>query len=217
MNRNETAEMLKSLYAFEFTRKNDLNNQSNITITLLSISGATLIYISQGLLDKILNCKFEVVTLILLGISIALFLASIFYLYKFYLGHEYKYLPLPSSILKDLNDIKNYYDDPFFNNLSTAQKEENINNDDDELFINYYTNAVDANTVTNDEKSGYLYTTHVFIAFTLILIFFTYCFYSYSLFKYPKESITKVEITNKILKFETPTATNKISAAANKK
>ena len=170
MKNKEKIKLFCEQYYFEHERHEKLISRLGIPITVL-----TLIFgIIAFFLKSVLPLKFEIwfIVFYVLFAFVVIFTAFVVYhLIKSYYNYDYSYLPFSVDLKKDFDNIRKYYDGPYFNELSVKQKERKIEETIDELLINYYIESNVNNTKNNDTKAKHLHLATTSLIRSIIFFF----------------------------------------------
>ena len=188
-------EILKEWFYKEEERKDSLNNSINIQLTILTAIIAAIYYylIKFNYLENFIYWFF----LILMGITVFFWLASIFYLLKsynnLYKGFEYKGFPNANFINNEYENLKDYYEE-YKDDLEQNLDELVLENVEKILIT-----SLDNNVFMNDQKSGYLHKSKIHLVNCILTLLFTSIAFSLNYIYYPKEEVQVVQIKENIM------------------
>ncbi|XDD45206.1 hypothetical protein AB3N60_10810 [Leptospira sp. WS39.C2] len=186
--RETRLEFFKNLYDFELVRKDNLNSNLNIPLTILSFIAGLLGYFFLNLPKS--ECDWIKVTFFtfLTFASIA-FAISIYFFAQGLFGFGYGYISDASKINKYLKDVEDY------NKAVNKKDKVDIENEFYEMLMEQYIEYSTLNFENNNKKSGYLRKTTVslIVSFSFTIL----CSISFVYMKYSEnEFIYKVHINN---------------------
>lgn len=172
MELDNTTKIFEERYFFEHERHEKLNARLGIPITVLTVIFGIITYFVRNILP-IKTGLFHIIFYSLFLLVIASVVLTIFHLIKSYYNYEYAFLPLPSDLRSDINNISDYYENPYFEDWTPDMTKIKINEDINELFLKYYSDCSQKNTENNDKKSKHLHLASSMIIVTIIALFLT--------------------------------------------
>lgn len=183
-------DFFKHLYDFELVRKDNLNSNLNIPLTILSLIAGLLGYYFLNLPKSEFNL-IKIVFFSLLSLASIAFAISIYFFTQGLFGFGYGYISDASKINKYLKDFEDY------NNAVNKKHKVDIENEFYEMLIEQYIEYSTLNFENNNKKSGYLRKTTVslIVSFSFTIL----CSISFVYMKYienENEFIYKVHINN---------------------
>ena len=191
--RTQERELFEKMYRFEVERKNSLNSRLGIPISILTLVFGVIAYYLRNLsnlgLDvwSVLFCIFFVGTLCFVVLTI-ISLIRAFY------NYAYAYLPRPSQISADVEEIKKYYEHPYFKNCKEQEIERLIEDDVSFLIGELYSECSEINITRNDAKSRHLHRANTMLIGIIICLFLSSLPFHKKYYSHPR--IQKIEIVN---------------------
>jgi len=182
-------EFYKNVYDFELARKDNLNSNLNIPLTILSLIAGILgfFYINLPHCNNTISDYLFFGFLILATIVYAF---SVYYFFKGLFGFGYGYISDAEKIEKYLIELETY------NQVATKSQKIDIETEFYETIMKQYIEYSTLNFKNNNMKSGYLYKTTVQL---LIAIVFTIlCSFSFIYKKYQANDdiIYRIQVEN---------------------
>ncbi len=104
-------------------------------------------------------------------LTIVFVLATGYFLWRSFHGYYYSYLPKASEIEHDISAIKDYYKDPYYNDVGEQKIANLIDEDIYNLLKRNYTICIDENIESNERKNDLLLKTSNSLTYTLLLLF----------------------------------------------
>lgn len=174
-------EFYKERYYKEIERRRQFHDKFSILLTIITVSGGGYLLIIDKLF-KVLesnNYKINIITFIIIQMSIlifALYIIIFYHMYNVYYESKYEQLPDSKDIEGKINEIKKYYDeyyDEYYSNLGKT-KEALIKEDIEEDLKEKYINAFDYNNNRDNIRMKDNVRLNRFILVTSALIIITY-------------------------------------------
>ena len=152
--KNREIELFKERYYFEHERNTKLTTKLGIPITILTIIFGVITYFLKNIIN--FNHEFwSILFYISLGIILLFVALTIYYLIRSYYNYAYAYFPTPQELSNDIENIKNYYKDTYFEDYQEKKIKKLIENNIYSLIFNYYKECSEINVAQNDRKSKY--------------------------------------------------------------
>lgn len=191
--KNREIELFKERYYFEHERNTKLTTKLGIPITILTIIFGVITYFLKNIIN-FNHDSWSISFYISLGIILLCVALTIYYLIRSYYNYTYAYFPTPQELSNDIENIKNYYKDTYFEDYKQKKIKELIENDIDSLILNYYKECSEINVTQNDRKSKYLHKSSSTLIVIIIFLFLSSIPF-YKLY-YSNSKIQKIEIIN---------------------
>ena len=178
----------KEAYFFELDRKDKINSNLNLPITVLVLVVGVLSYYLNNLPNLGYNFSSVVFCLSIL-ILIVNTCVSFYFLYRCFTGYSYDYIDPTKKIFEYVNDIRTY--NKQVDKVNTMDVDYELT----ELFIDQYCRCATINSQNNKRKTGYLRSTSFAILSSVLTLAISA--FPFFVLKYQFASeIQKIEITN---------------------
>ncbi len=157
----------KEAYYFELERKDRINSNVNIHITIITIVIGAIAFFLNNLPDPQINI------ILIMIFYLSLLLSSVFTLIVFYIifktitGYKYEFIASTETFENYINDVNAY------NKQVSKNEKIDINTKFENLLFKQFCKCATRNQINNDKKSGYLNSLSRKLSITVILIFFT--------------------------------------------
>jgi len=181
----------EKMYYHEIDRKNTLESNISVPIGILTFEFG-LIAVLFGETLKFKGCLALTLLDIVIILSIGLFVVAVSFLFRFFIKYEYAYLENPS-------EIKTYSDGyaEYLRKVHAKNPDEKLLLEVQDMMLNDYQKACDANVKNNDNKAKFLWRVKLFMIASIVLLFVSIAPYIYLKVTQPSDGIQKIEIVGK--------------------
>ena len=189
-------ELFKDMYYFELDRKEKLNSKVNLPITIIILICGTIVYFTRS----INMFGIDLISIIFWFLYAVLLISTIFtvyYICRSFYDYPYEYIPTASDFEKDINNLQEYYEDPYFEDIEKDKKQELLQNDINRLIADNYKKCIDKNIISNDIKTEYLLRSSAGIIVTIIALILCSIPFFLKLSEYNDVHLVEIENTKK--------------------
>ena len=162
-------ELFKDMYYFELDRKEKLNSKVNLPITITILICGAIVYFSKSINMFGIDLISILFWFFYAGLLISTII-TVYYICKSFYDYPYEYIPTASDFENDINNLQEYYEDPYFDDIEKDKKQELLQNDINKLIADNYKKCIDKNIISNDLKTEYLLRSSAGIIVTIIAL-----------------------------------------------
>lgn len=169
-DKNEILKQVKEFYYFEIEQKSKLDLKVKLPLTILFVLFGVVAYFIQNL-SYFPNNLVTLVFYFLFILCVIFLIITCVFLIKSFHGYDYDYMPTGTLYENDIEKIKNYYKDSYFNNLNNEQKNDLIDNDIYQYLYDNFIDCINTNFNSNFRKNKMLFRTNIFLIISVVLLF----------------------------------------------
>ncbi|TRC94398.1 hypothetical protein [Mesorhizobium sp. WSM4305] len=157
----EELNLYKELYLFELERKDRLTGSISTPVSLIIAVVVAWTYILSLITDPINNIKISI--FILFSFSFMLVIFSVIFLINQNFGYKYGYLQTPEKLKRYRLDLEDY-----FKKFGDQVAGKNSDSEFLTYMVEQFVSHTSRNGKNNDERSGYIYRSNLFLALSLL-------------------------------------------------
>jgi len=114
-------ELFKDMYYFELDRKEKLNAKVNLPITIIMLICGAIVYFTRSINMFGIDLISIFFWILYAGLLISTII-TVYYICRSFYDYPYEYIPTASDFEKDINNLQEYYEDPYFDDIEKDKK-----------------------------------------------------------------------------------------------
>lgn len=182
-------EHYKRLYYFELDRKDKINSNVHLPMTIVALSIGAVSFFINNLPSLAANDNWPIIFFFFLSCSVVSIILSVYLIFKTYTGYSYEYVSSTADIDNYVNELQK------FNREAGKKTRVDIQEKFLSLLLKQYCKCATTNSENNDKKAAYFRKSSISIMVAVVLIGITaFPFFATHYNSSPK--VQRIEIVN---------------------